>query len=176
MRKGIILYQSKYGATAKYANWLQEATGFDLVETKRADINTLQSYDTVVLGGGVYASGILGVSFFKKNIDRLQSKKLAVFCVCASPYDEKAMNQIRQLHFKDKLSDVPLFHCRGAWNPEKMSFTDRTLCKMLQKAVEKKAPADYEPWEQALMEAGSDKCDWTDRSYLEPLIAFLGEK
>ncbi len=70
MSKGIILFQSKYGATTKYANWLQEATGFDLVETKRADINALQSCDTVVLGGGVYASGILGFSFLKKNIDR----------------------------------------------------------------------------------------------------------
>ncbi len=177
MSKGIILFQSKYGATAKYANWLQEATGFDLVETKRADINALQSYDTVVLGGGVYASGILGFSFLKKNIDRLQGKKIAVFSVCASPYDENAMNQIRELHFKDKLSDIPLFHCRGAWDPENMSFTDRTLCKLLQKAVAKKDPSvPLEPWEQALMEAGSEKCDWTDKSYLEPLVAFLREK
>lgn len=176
MSKGIILFQSKYGATAKYAEWLREATGFDLLETKRADINALQSYDTVVLGGGVYASGILGLSFLKKNIDRLKGKRIAVFCAGASPYDEKAIDQVRQLHFKDRLSDIPLFYCRGAWDPEKMSFTDRTLCKMLFKAVAKKDPADYEPWEQALMSAGENKCDWTDRGWLEPLLAFLGEE
>lgn len=30
MKKGVILYRSKYGATKKYASWLEEATGFDL--------------------------------------------------------------------------------------------------------------------------------------------------
>ena len=29
MSKGIILYQSKYGATKKYAGWLVEETGYD---------------------------------------------------------------------------------------------------------------------------------------------------
>ncbi|NLZ89841.1 MAG: flavodoxin, partial [Clostridiales bacterium] len=30
--KGIILYQSKYGATKKYAHWLAEDTGFAVME------------------------------------------------------------------------------------------------------------------------------------------------
>ena len=69
MSKGIILYQSKYGATKKYAQWLQEETGFDLQETKLADVKQVREYDTIILGGGVYASGIAGFSFLKKNID-----------------------------------------------------------------------------------------------------------
>ena len=68
MSKGIILYQSKYGATKKYAEWLTELTGFDLVETKKAKASDLGGYDIIILGGGVYASGILGFSFLKKNI------------------------------------------------------------------------------------------------------------
>ena len=31
MGKGIILYQSKYGATKKYAKWLSEETGFPFI-------------------------------------------------------------------------------------------------------------------------------------------------
>jgi len=176
MSKGIILYQSKYGATKKYAEWLREATGFDIIETKRADIKQVREYDVVILGGGVYASGIAGLSFLKKNIDSLQGKRVAVFCAGASPYDEKAFGEIRQLHFKDKLSAVPLFYCRGAWAPENMKFMDRTLCKMLRKAVEKQDPSGFEPWMTALMSAGDSKCDWTDKSYLEPLLAWLGEE
>ena len=34
----------------------------------------------------------------------------------------------------------------------------------------KKDPADYEVWETALMAAGENKCDWTDKSYLKPII------
>lgn len=170
MGKGIILYQSKYGATKKYAQWLQEETGFDCMETKSAKLQQLCAYDTIILGGGVYASGIAGLSFLKKNIANLTDKRILVFCVGASPYDESAIAQIRKLHFKDGLSEVPLVYCRGAWNEDAMTFKDRTLCKMLQKAVGKKDPATYEIWEKALMCAVGQKCDWTDKKYLEPII------
>lgn len=176
MSKGIILYQSKYGATKKYADWLVEMTGYDCIETKRVKLAQLQNYDVIILGGGVYASGIAGLQFLKKNIGQLVDKKIGVFAVGASPYDEKAIMQIREMHFKDELSKVPLFYCRGAWDEEKMKFADRTLCKMLQKAVAKQNPDEYEPWQKALMCAVGQKCDWTDKKYLETLLQFIEEK
>ena len=56
-----------------------------------------------------------------------------------------------------------------------MTFKDRTLCRLLQKAVGKKDPSTYEIWERALMSAVGRKCDWTDKKYLEPIIKFLQE-
>lgn len=173
MGKGIILYQSKYGATKKYADWLQEETGFDCIETKKATVSLVQNYDVIILGGGVYASGIAGLHFLKKNINYVLDKKIAVFAVGASPYDEKAIMQARELHFKDAMERIPLFYCRGAWDEDKMSFTHRTLCRMLQKAVAKQNPEEYEPWQKALMGAKGQKCDWTDKENLEPLIEYL---
>ncbi len=175
MSKGIILYQSKYGTTKKYAQWLSEATGFDCAETKKATVAMLSGYDTVVLGGGVYASGILGLNFFKKNISALEGKKLAVFAVGASPYDEKALDQIRELHFSHELCEVPLFCCRGAFDEKSMKPLDRALCRMLRKAVEKQDPSTYEPWQAALMESAGQSCDWSDKSWLEPLIEYLNQ-
>lgn len=172
---GIIMYQSRYGSTKKYAEWLSEKTGFDIIRTKEIKADMLDKYDIIVLGGGVYASGVLGLSFLKKNISKLKGKKLAVFCVGASPYDEKAIAQAREVHFKDEMKSVPLFYCRGAWDEDKMSFGDRTLCRMLQKAVAKQDPATYEPWQSALMCAVGQKCDWTDEKYLEPLIEYLNK-
>lgn len=175
MSKGIILYQSRYGATRKYAEWLREETGYECIETKVANIKLLQEYDSIILGGGVYASGIAGLSFLKKNIGRLNDKRVAVFCAGASPYDEDAIKQIRELHFKGELSAVPLYYCRGAWDEEAMSFGHRTLCRMLQKSVAKQDPNTYEPWQGALIGAVGQKCDWTDKKYLEPLLAFLAQ-
>lgn len=175
MSRGIILYQSKYGATKKYADWLAEETGYDCIETKIAKADNLQNYDVIILGGGVYASGIAGLQFLKKNIGLLSDKRIAVFAVGASPYDEKAISRIRELHFKDVLSNIPLFYCRGAWDEEKMKFVDRTLCKMLKKAVAKQKPEEYEPWQEALMCAVGEKCDWTHKSYLEPLLKYMEE-
>lgn len=71
------------------------------------------------------------------------------------------------------MEDLPLFYGRGAWDEEAMTFKDRALCRLLQKSVAKKDPATYEPWMKALMCAVGQKCDWTDRKYLDPLIAYL---
>ena len=46
MSKGIIIYQSKYGSTKKYVQWLQEATGFDAIEVKKAKADMMNDYHT----------------------------------------------------------------------------------------------------------------------------------
>lgn len=175
MGKGLIIYQSKYGAAKKYAMWLAEATGFDVVETPKADSRALKEYDRIILCGSIYASGIAGISFLRKNRQALKGKKTAVFCVGASPYDEKALEEVKAHNLKEDLRESPMFYGRGAWDESAMSFKDRTLCKMLQKAVAKKDPSTYEPWMTALMCAVEQKCDWTDKKYLEPVIQYMNE-
>ena len=176
MGRGIILYQSKYGASAKYAKWLQECTTYDIAETKKARAETAAGYDVVILCGGIYASGIAGISFLRKNKKALQGKKIAVFCIGASPYDEKALAEIKAHNLKEDLKDIPVFYGRGAWDEASMTLPDRTMCRMLQKAVAKKDPSEYEPWMSALMCAAGETCDWTDRKYLEPLLLYLRQE
>lgn len=173
MAKGIVIYKSKYGAAKKYAEWLSADCGFDcaaLAEAKKAD---LSAYDTIVLCGGIYASGIAGLSFLKKRLPAWSDKRVAVFCTGASPADEEALAALRQRNMRGPLESVPLFYGRGMWDQPHMRFTDRTLCGLLQKSVAKKDPASYEPWEKALMSAVGQSCDWTDRSCLAPLLAWI---
>ena len=170
MPKTIVLYLSKYGATEKYARWLADELSCDLIVTKDANIEAVQQYDVIILGGGIYAGGIAGMSFIKKYYDKLKDKKLIVFAVGASPYDEKAMEALRKRHFEGNLSAIPCFYCRGAWDEDAMSWKDRTMCGMLKKMVAKKDPSTYEPWETALMEAMGAKHDWTDKETLNPII------
>ena len=168
--KGIILYTSKYGATERYARWLAEDTGFDCVGTKDAKIEEVCRYDTVILGGGVYASSIAGLSFLKKNISRLQGKKVIVFCDGAAPADDKVYRQLVEHNLKDSLAGLPCFYLRGAFDTGAMGFLDRNLCRMLQKAAAKKKPEDRDPVETVIAEAGDGKQDWTDRAYLTPVL------
>lgn len=172
---GVIVYKSKYGATKKYVEWLVEETGFDTVETSNAKINELQKYDVVVLGGGIYATGIAGIAFLKKNIKALQDKKVIVFCNGASPFDEEVFEEIKKRNMKDELQNIPCFYCRGGWDLEAMSFIDRNMCKMLRKSVSKKNPNELEIWEKALVAAGDEKCDWTDKKYLKPILEAINK-
>lgn len=172
----LVMYQSKYGATKKYAEWLAEKLSCDLIKTKDANINKVIKYDTIILGGGIYASGIAGISFLKKNYTKLKDKKIVVFAVGASPYNEEAIKNLKEHNLRDELSKIPCFYCRGAWNEEKMSWKDRTLCNMLKKVVLKKDPSKYEPWEEALVEAIGSECDWTSKESINPIIDFIEAK
>lgn len=173
MKEGIILYQSKYGAAKKYAGWLQEATRFPCMETRKADINEVSQHKTIIFCGGIYASGIAGISFLKKNINRLKDRKIVILCVGASPYDEKAFAEVIAHNLTGDLKNIPLFYGRGAWDEKRMKFMDRTVCKILQKSIAKKDPSTYEPWMEALMCAAGQSCDWTDKKYLSPLLDYL---
>ena len=173
MDKILILYKSKYGATEKYACMLKEILECEILKTEHYNKAVLDYYDCIVFAGGIYASGISGLEVLRKHYTDIKHKKLAVLCVGASPFDEKAIDILRQHNLKDTLKEIQLIYARGAWDESAMTFKDRTLCRLLQKAIAKKDPAGYEPWMTALMSAVGQKCDWTDRVYLEPLINYL---
>ena len=173
--KGVILYTSKYGSAKKYAQWLSDATGFDVLETKKAGISELSGYDTVIFGGGVYAGSIAGLGFLKKNIGALKDKRLAIYCCGAAPFDEELFSQLKAHSLKGGLEDIPCFYCRGAFDLKSLSFGDKTICKLLIKAVSKKAPDELTVLEKALLEAKDEPFDRADKKYLEPMIGFINK-
>lgn len=170
---GIILCQSKYGASKKYAEWISQETGFKIIETKKADIKNIEKYDTVILGGGVYASAIAGIGFLKKNIDALNGKKIAVFCCGAAPYGNEILDILKKKNMKEKLAGIPCFYYQGMWDLEGMKFGDKTICKMYVKMLSRKDPSEVKAWERPFLEAKDKKCDWTDKKYIAPLIEFI---
>lgn len=77
----------------------------------------MQDFDVIALGGGVYASGIAGLSFLKKHIEDLWDKKLIAFFVGALPYEESNFRQMVSRNMKDQLSLIPSFtaEAHGIW-------------------------------------------------------------
>lgn len=176
MSKIIVIYQSKYGSSKRYAEWLSEELSCDLIKRKDAVIEEIMKYETIIFGGGIYAGRMLGISFLKDNYLKLRDKNIVVFGVGASPYDEKVVSYLRDNNLKGSLSEIPCFYCRGTWDEEKMSFRDKILCSMLKKVVSKKDPENYEPWEKALAEAmNTSKCDWTRKDNIKPIVEFIQE-
>ena len=64
--KRIVVYGSKYGTTKMYADELAKRLGVEAVSYK--EIMNLDSYDSIIYLGGVYASGVLGMILFQKLV------------------------------------------------------------------------------------------------------------
>lgn len=179
MNQTLVLYKSKYGASKTYAEILQKllndsGSSCDVRPIDSCGDISFDDYGQIVFAGGIYASGIAGIRQFEKQCAGLHGKRLAVLCVGASPFDPKALEEIRSRCLsKDGLQDVPLFYARGAWDESRMTFKDRTLCSMLLKAVEKKDPAQCDPWMLELLQARGQVRDWTDESFLQPLATYI---
>ena len=119
---------------------------------------------------GFTPGNIAGISFLHKHINALVNKKLVVFAVGATGYDRDNITSLRMRNLRDL--DIPLFYLQGALDMDKLSFLDRTLCKVIRRIIAKKAPYDREAWENALLQMKSG-CDWTDKAQLEPIIRYV---
>ncbi|NLK00536.1 MAG: flavodoxin [Clostridia bacterium] len=173
MKNTLILYHSKYGATKKYAGWLAESLSCDVMEIKKAKIEQIKKYHTVIFGGGIYSSKIAGISFLKKHIEHLKNKTIIIFAVGAFQYNRKAVEELKLNNIGEELKHIPCFYCRGAWNEDTLSLKDRILCRLLEKIVTIKKPSARQPWEIGFMEAVGSNHDWTDIKYAYKIIEYL---
>ena len=76
-----VVYCSRYGSTKQYAQWLAEDLGADLYDVRRVYKEKLETYDTIVFGGGLYYGVIKGLSRLKRNYASIRESNLVVFAV-----------------------------------------------------------------------------------------------
>lgn len=173
MDKIAVLYKSKYGATKKYADMLKDELACDVFNAADYKKILFERYDCVIFAGAIYAGGMAGLNILRKIYKNIKHKKIIILCVGASPFDEKAAEEVKVHNLKEDLKDIPFFYARGAWNESSMSFKDRTMCKMLQKMISGQNAALCEPWMKELLSCQGKVCDWTDRENLLPLLEYL---
>ena len=85
-----VVYCSRYGSTKQYAQWLAEDLGADLYDVRRVYKEKLETYDTIVFGGGLYYGVIKGLSRLKRNYASIRESNLVVFAVGLTPPEIKS--------------------------------------------------------------------------------------
>ncbi len=171
MSKTVVIYKSKYGSTKKYAEWIAKATSSNLFEKSQISIQKLKDYDTIVYGGGLYVSGIIGFSIIKDNYDKLKDKKIIVFSVGASPAREEALEEVKKKNFTDDMrSNINYFHLRGGLDYKSMNVKDRFLMYLLNKMIKKKKPEELDEDSKGLLATYGKTVDFTSEKYIQPIV------
>lgn len=173
----IVLYKSLYGSTKQYAEWIAEELSCEVKKVKEVRADDLLKYDTIILGGGLYAETIAGVSLITRNFEKLRSKKLIVFSTGITPVDRRDYYDklVVEKNFKDKemLSKIKVFNFMGKMILDELSIPHRTAIKGLKKLMAgKKNPTELE---RMLIELCEVDGDFTDRSAISDLVAYAKE-
>ncbi|HWQ51682.1 MAG TPA: flavodoxin domain-containing protein [Terriglobales bacterium] len=132
--KTLIAYASKYGFTKTCAGLLaQKLPGkVDLCDLDGAGPN-LAEYDTVIIGGSIYAGQIRKPvkQFCAKNDELLQKKRLGLF-ICGLAEGADAEKEL-EASFPKELLDAAVAKesFGGACDFEKMNFMEKTVLKKI---------------------------------------------
>ena len=170
-----IVYSSKYGSTKEYAQELHRRRGGKLLPIKHFNAKKVET-NVVVFFAPIYAFGLLNLSVLERSITRLRNKKVAVFCVGASPYKPKEFRRLYRKNFDGPLKDIPAFYGRGAWQLEKMTSRDKLMLKLVRQKIKTKTKSKMAPWEEEFLSFYKKSWNWVDFSYLDPVEEWMDAK
>lgn len=178
MNKSIVVFQSKYGSTKKYAQWIAEALACDVAERKNIKAEDLKAYDTIIYGGGLYAGGVAGFDLIIKNFEQISDKNLILFtCGLADPSDSVNMGRVEESLKKELTSQmqekIQVFHLRGAIDYAKLSFPHKSMMAMLHKMVLKMDPDTLRSEDKEMLATYGKNVDFTDPATIKPLLEYV---
>lgn len=170
-----VVYKSNYGSTKRYAQWIAEEAKADSFECSEIEAKKLMEYDTIIYGGGLYASGIAGISIITKNFEVLKDKKIIVFTVGLSSTDnEEIFLPIIEKNFSKEMRDnINFFHLRGGIDYKKLGIIHKSMMALLKTVVSKKDSDKLTDDEKGILATYGEKVDFTNKTTIKPLLSFL---
>lgn len=169
--KAVVIYKSQTGFTKKYAEWIAEELAADIFHVSEANIDMLQNYDTVIYGGGLYASGINGVKFITENSDSLKGKKVIVFATGASVGRAEEIEGVKNKNFTAEQQEyIKFFYLRGGFNYNKLSPVNKILMTILKWKLKMKK--DLTPDERGMLASYDHSVDFVKKKNIQELVAY----
>ena len=173
--KTLIIYSSQTGFTKRYTEWLAKKLGAETMTIKDANKkgdSYFEPFDAIIYGGWVSVEKIHKANWFTSRIAKWRNKKLAMFCVGASPINYAGVDSLLDKALTDDQKKyAKAFYCEGGINYDKMPIGSRMLMKAF--AAMMKNKKDKTADEVAMTDHISRSGDYTDPKFLEPLVSYI---
>lgn len=128
----LIIYDSKYGATRQYAEWLSTALHTPVMKSKEVTSATIEKADLLLLGTPVYYGKFRLAKWLKKYEPELRLKKMIFFIVGGtSDSEEIERNKSVKVSIPNSLLlQSEIYFLKGRLIHSQLSFADRLMMKM----------------------------------------------
>lgn len=170
--KTVVIYHSQTGFTRRYAQWIAEAVGADCFSLSQAKGVDFSPYGAVVYGSWACAGKIRKLGWFKSRMRGWSGKRLAVFCVGASPAESPEIEPFLRRSFTDEERErAAVFYCPGGLNYEGMPLPSKLMMRAFAKST--RAKKGKTPEEEVMAGMIGASYDIADQRYIEPILAYL---
>ncbi len=171
----VILYDSKYGATKRYALWIAKRTGGHIAEIAAFDISLLGTYDTVLVGSPVYFGKLRSRRFVRSNWSILKDKKIAVFGVTGIPPDDSRQSDIVRRSFPRRIRNSVIYYpLRGAFNYSGLTFWDKIIMSGPRVRLQVRWWMTRDTRVKEMLNRFSTPIDWTNEAAVDAMCLSLG--
>ncbi len=147
---GVVVYNSRYGATQQYAEWIGAGLKIPVIDPERLDDRVLAACDFLLIGTSVYIGKMLIKDWLRKNEQHLRNKKLFVFVVCSAYSDVEKQQQIVKDNIPEGIrASSDIFFLPGRLSIKNLSLMDGLALKL-------GARLEKDPLKKEAMEQDSD--------------------
>ena len=163
-QKVLIVYQSKYGSTRQYAEWLHSEISGDLVNVEKENKPAFAEYDIIVFGSYIRTGRIVIAPLILESWSNIRGKKVVLFTVSGTPPTHPSIQQIFSKGFPEEIrKEIRYFPLRGRLVSQDLSFFDKLLVA-IGRIMEK---------DEAMRKIMREDFDDVERDNLAPVSAYI---
>lgn len=172
--KNIVIYKSNYGTTKHYAAWLADMLGCRAVSADGIKNVNLDEYDTIILGGGLYAGGIGGAAVLKKQWDAVKRKKVVVFTVgLADPADTDYKQIIDKNFSSEQQKTIRFFHLRGGISYKRLGSVHKVMMAVMKTLIKRKKESEISDEDRQFLVTYGKHLDFVSKDTLRPIVKYV---
>lgn len=172
MKNTVVVYESRYGSTERYAKWIGEELDCKVVKISDIKFDDLLNYDTIIYGGWLHAGFIKGFKNISKEIDKIKDKRLIVFSVGLSTPRKEVYEEVEKNNLNG-FGDVKHFYLRGAFNYKNLTMIDKLLMNMMKLKLKSIKEEDMDEDAKGMLEAYTSPIDFTDKENIKDLLEYV---
>lgn len=173
--KAIVIYKTNTGNTKAYADLIAEKLACQTVPLQKISKIKLKDYDTIIFGGWIRASKIVGLSRFKKHNLSQNKQDVLIYAVGANKASEDYLEQVRNKNIED-IDQNPFFYLQGGFDPDKLSKPLKMMLSGVAKSLKKKAvknPTAFTKEDQEFLDFFQSKHNNVDSNNLNSLLEYI---
>lgn len=126
--KILIAYQSKYGSTKQYAEWIHQEIKGNLVNIENGDKPDLTRYDIIIIGGSVRVGNIVIAPFIQDHWSVMKGKKVILFTTSGTPPQHPKIQSIYEKSLPEEIRKViKYFPLHGRISGKDLTLFDKFL-------------------------------------------------